>query len=85
MTIKKRLNLYLPGDLDEKLDKWAARLELPKSNLINLSVRAGIDAIIRTIDPTEAFTPDQWVNIIKAAAERDIEIDKEKITSHQAS
>lgn len=78
---KRRMNLFIPLDINEKLEKWAAKLELPKSTLINLSVRAGLDAIIRAIEPAEAFEPAKWAEIIKAVKPEDLNIEAEKATN----
>jgi len=81
---KYRMNLYLPVEINEKLDYWSEKIELPKSNLINLAVRAGLDAIIRAIDPTAAFDPQQWAEIIKAVKPDEVDLEAEK-TGHKAN
>jgi len=75
------MNLFIPLDINAKLDKWAEKLELPKSSLINLSVRAGLDAIIRAIEPAEAFEPEKWAEILRAVKPEDVNIEAEKATN----
>lgn len=76
---KFRMNLYIPVDVNEKLELWSEKIELPKSNLINLAIRAGLDTIIRAIDPVAAFEPEQWAEIVKAIKPEDVDIESEKM------
>lgn len=79
--MKKRINLELPQDLGDKLDIWSVKWDMPKTSLINLSIRAGLDAIIRTMSPQDAYTPEQMADIVQALKLRGIDIsetDKDK-------
>ena len=76
---KFRMNLYIPVDINEKLELWSEKIELPKSNLINLAIRAGLDSIIRAIDPTAAFDPETWAQIVKAIKPEDVNLESEKM------
>lgn len=78
---KYRMNLYIPLEINEKLDQWSEKLELPKSSLINLSVRAGLDAIIRAVDPTAAFDPQQWAEIVKALKPEGLDLEAKNATN----
>jgi hypothetical protein len=47
---------------------------IPKTALVSLCVQAGLKAVIRGIYPEEAFTPEQWKNILDVKVkEGDIE------------
>ena len=72
---KKRLNLYIPIDVDQNLERWAEKFDLSKTVLINLSIRAGLDAIIRAISPQDALSPEQWADIIAAAMEKGVDFE----------
>lgn len=76
-TVKVRLNLYLPSDLNEKIEEYGKKFDIPKSLLIQMSVRAGLDSIIRAISPVDAFSPEQLAAIAAAAAVRTVNEEKE--------
>lgn len=64
---KSRVWTFIDSSTDEELEKWAARLGITKSILINLCVKAGMSNIIRTFAPEESLKPEQWAAIAKVA------------------
>ncbi len=48
---------------NRELDRWAKRLGMSKSALINLCAQAGLSQIKRTISPEEAFNASKWAAI----------------------
>jgi hypothetical protein len=73
MNTRKSIRVwtYVPPTLNEQLSEWADRLGITKSVLISLSTSAGLAAIIRTIAPQEAFTPEQLAEIGRVAKENE--------------
>jgi hypothetical protein len=53
---------------NELLNEWSVKLGLDKSQLISISVHAGLGAILRAVDPMASLTPDQ-LNKLKNAFE----------------
>lgn len=60
---KHRINLFIPGDLDESLQGYADRLGISKTTLIGISVRAGLGTVVRIAFPEEALSASQWAAI----------------------
>ena len=63
----KRMMARVPDDVAEKIVRWSERLGVTQSQLMGMAIQAGIDSIIRAVDPSEAFTPQQIAAILKAA------------------
>lgn len=72
---KHRINLFIPLDLDQALERWSVKFDISKTVLINLSIRAGLDAIVRAISPQDALSPEQWADIIAAAKNKGLEFE----------
>lgn len=79
-----RMNLFIAEDQNEKLEKWSNRLAISKSNLINLAIRAGLDSIIRAVEPAESLTDEQWARILKMTNGEGVDLGTEKKTDNPA-
>lgn len=51
MKEKRRVNIYLPDDLDKKIDLQAERLGLSRAKIALLAISAGIDALTLATNP----------------------------------
>jgi hypothetical protein len=71
---KYRIWGSVPLEVGEQIDHWYIKMGIPKTALVSLCVQAGLKAVIRGIYPEEAFTPEQWKNILDVKVkEGDIE------------
>lgn len=61
---KARIWGSVPKAVGDSLDYWYVELGIPKTALVALCVQAGLKAVIRGIAPEQAFTPEQWKNIL---------------------
>ncbi len=61
----------------EKLEFWYKKLGIPKTALVALCVQAGLNYVIRAIEPEQAFTPEQWAKIVREVTKTE-ENDKKK-------
>jgi hypothetical protein len=80
---KVRFNLYMDQELSDRLEMNSKRFDLPKSALVTMSVRAGLDTIIRAMAPEDALTTERWAEIIAAAMQKVGEVEKSKETGNQ--
>lgn len=71
-----KLYIRVTPELDKRFTDWAKRLGLTKSQFGNICIQAGFSAVIRAISPEEAFTPAQLVDILKAAEDRGMDVNK---------
>lgn len=85
MIKNHRINIYIAEDQNEKLDKWSKRMAISKTNLINLSIRAGLDAIIRAVEPAESLSEEQWAKILKSMENSGVDVAKEAKAHNPAS
>lgn len=70
-----KLYIRVTPEFEEKFSGWAKRVGLTKSQFGSMCVQAGLNALITAVSPSEAFTPDQLVNIIQAAQKKGIQLE----------
>lgn len=68
MTV--RLSSTVSDETAEKILYWSKKLNINKSQMINISILAGLDTVIRAISPMESMTPEQIVQIGEALVEK---------------
>ena len=73
-TDYKRIGSRVPADVKEKIDEWAYKLGLSKSQFINICVQAGLYSVIRTIKPEDAVSPEYMALIVQAMEAQGVEI-----------
>jgi len=69
-----RINIRVTKDMNSKLDYWAGKLGVTKSQLGGMSMMAGFDAIIRTISPVDSLNEDQLAKIFRAVGLTDEQV-----------
>lgn len=62
----KRVTVRIPDEMAEKVAHWADRLGVTQSQLMGMSMQAGMDNIIRAVAPAESITPELLAKIAKA-------------------
>lgn len=62
---KYRIWGSVPWEEGERLEYWAKKLGIPKTALVAMCVHAGLNYVIRSIEPDQAFTPEQWAKIVR--------------------
>lgn len=67
MPVRNNVHVWagVSKQTDLQLTRWATRLGMSKSMLINLCVQAGLGQVVRAVAPEEAFDPKQWAAIFK--------------------
>lgn len=71
-TNEYKLYIRVSKDFDEEFTEWARRFSITKSQLGNMCVRAGFNAIISAVEPMRKITPEQLVAIMKAAGGNEV-------------
>lgn len=66
-----RINVRVTKEFNKKLDTWAARLGLNKSQLCTMALQAGLNNIVRSISPEEVLTPDVLKMIMDIAKQQE--------------
>lgn len=61
-----RIGAYVTPELNDRLDQWSGKIGITKSQLIAMSIMAGLDSIVRAVSPVESVEPEQWAKIIEA-------------------
>lgn len=61
----KRVYTRVTEETAEKIDHWAEKLGLTKGQLYNMAILAGLDSIIRAIDPVSSLTPEQIAALVE--------------------
>lgn len=62
-----RVYAKVTDEMNLQLDTWSSKLGITKSQLVNMSIMAGLGTIIRAINPESFFTPEMIAAISKAA------------------
>ena len=62
----KRVSARVSDDVWEKVVVYSEKYGVTQSQLYGMSIRAGLSAIIRAINPEEIMTPEQWALMVKA-------------------
>lgn len=71
-----KLAIRVTPEFEAKFIEWAARLGLTRSQLGNICVQSGLNAVIRAVSPEESLTALQIVEIIQAAKAQGMELKK---------
>lgn len=61
-----RVNVTISQDNLAEIDRYAAKLGLPRSQFMAMAILAGSKQMIRAIAPEMAFTPQEWAQVISA-------------------
>lgn len=65
----KRIYARVTDETEKKLLLWSDKLGVTKTQLINMSILAGLDSIIRAVDPVSSLTPEQVVALVQKGIE----------------
>jgi len=68
MPKEKKIRVWtsVTPELDGKVEFWAEKLGVTKSQLINMCLQAGLKNIITAFSPEDVFTPETWAKLVKA-------------------
>lgn len=69
-----RVNIRITKEMNDKLDDWAGKFGITKSQLGGMSLMAGFDAIIRTVSPVDSLNEDQLAKIFRAVGLTDEQV-----------
>ena len=80
----KRIFISMSDETGQKVADWAKRLGVSQSQLASMSMQAGLGAILRTVAPEEAISPEIWARILMAGQQigldlQDVDIEKIKV------
>ena len=76
--LERKLYVAVTNEFDDRFMAWAKRLGLTKSQLGNICVQAGLNAVIRAVSPEEAFSSEQIVDILETAKDRGLNLEIRK-------
>lgn len=65
----KRIYARVTDEMESKILLWSEKLGVTKTQLINMSIMAGLDSIIRAVDPVSSLTPEQLAGMVQKGIE----------------
>lgn len=73
MASTVRITGRVPIDLNDQIEQMSLQLGMSKTAFISLCIRAGINSVIRSINPEKMLSTDDWEKILKVGADLGLE------------
>lgn len=80
----KRIYVRVSDDVYEKVEVWAKKFGVTLSQLGGMALTAGIDQILRAVDPVASLSDDQLAKLLRAGQSAGIELDIEKALKRES-
>jgi hypothetical protein len=65
MATTVRITGRVPLELNDQIEKMSLQLGMGKTAFISLCIRAGINSVIRSINPEKMLSTEDWEKILK--------------------
>lgn len=74
-----RIQIKVSEEFYKRFDDYCKKFRLTKSQLGNICLQSGFNAIVRAVSPEEIFTPEQIVKIVRAMEKEGLDVDISKL------
>jgi len=76
--IRERLYVYVNPEMMEKIREYSRKLGLTLSQFSNLCITAGMNAVIRAVEPEKILSVEDWQRIMEAGQRAGLPVEEMK-------